>query len=293
MSVVILDLEWNGAYSKRCRRFINEIIEFGAVKLDDDMNITDSFSELIKPQIGKKLSSHVEELTHISIEELKRTNNTFSHVLSDFARFLGDSLLMTWGKSDVLTLVENYKYYYNRDELFFIKSYCDLQLYCEKMLGVYDKSKQLGLSPCAEILGIEQDGLDLHRACTDAKLSAECFKRLYNREELLKYITAVDEEFFKRLTFKPSFITDINDSAVDKSQFFFNCDICGCKAVRKTKWENRNKSFRAFFECPNCKKRFMGRISVKQMFDDVVISKKIVELNKDKEKGKSSETEAE
>lgn len=289
MSIVILDLEWNGAYSKRCRRFINEIIEFGAVKLDDDFNITDSFSELIKPQIGKKLSSHVEELTHISIEELKRSSNTFSHVLSEFARFLGDSLLMTWGMSDVLTLVENYRYYYNSDELSFIKSYCDLQLYCEKMLDVYDKSKQLGLSSCAELLGIEQDGLDLHRACTDARLSAECFKRLYNWEELNKYITAVDEIFYRRLTFKPSFITDINDSAVDKSQFFFNCDKCGCEAVRKTKWENRNKSFRAFFECPECKKRFMGRISVKQMFDDVVISKKIVELNKDKR----TETEAE
>ena len=32
MEYVILDLEWNGTYSRRKQGFINEIIEFGAVK---------------------------------------------------------------------------------------------------------------------------------------------------------------------------------------------------------------------------------------------------------------------
>ena len=32
MNFVILDLEWNGSYSKRDKKFYNEIIEFGAVK---------------------------------------------------------------------------------------------------------------------------------------------------------------------------------------------------------------------------------------------------------------------
>ena len=40
MNIVILDLEWNGAYSRRLHGFINEIIEFGAVKLDAQLNIT-------------------------------------------------------------------------------------------------------------------------------------------------------------------------------------------------------------------------------------------------------------
>ena len=35
MSYVILDLEWNSAYSHSNHCFINEIIEFGAVKTDD------------------------------------------------------------------------------------------------------------------------------------------------------------------------------------------------------------------------------------------------------------------
>ena len=34
MNFVILDLEWNGTYSRRLKGFMNEIIEFGAVKVD-------------------------------------------------------------------------------------------------------------------------------------------------------------------------------------------------------------------------------------------------------------------
>ena len=37
MSYVILDLEWNSAYSYKLKRFVNEIIEFGAVRLDDEL----------------------------------------------------------------------------------------------------------------------------------------------------------------------------------------------------------------------------------------------------------------
>lgn len=54
MNIVVLDLEWNGAYSRKLRGFINEIIEFGAVKLDKKMNITDRFSCFVKPQVTKR-----------------------------------------------------------------------------------------------------------------------------------------------------------------------------------------------------------------------------------------------
>ena len=36
---VILDLEWNGTYSRRIKGFINEIIEFGAVKVDEQLDV--------------------------------------------------------------------------------------------------------------------------------------------------------------------------------------------------------------------------------------------------------------
>ena len=37
MQYIILDLEWNTAFDKRRKEFVNEIIEFGAVKLDEQL----------------------------------------------------------------------------------------------------------------------------------------------------------------------------------------------------------------------------------------------------------------
>lgn len=47
MNFVILDLEWNGTYSRRIKSFINEIIEFGAVKVDEQLHIIDTFEALV------------------------------------------------------------------------------------------------------------------------------------------------------------------------------------------------------------------------------------------------------
>ena len=58
MSFVVLDLEWNGSYSSKEHRFVNEIIEFGAVKTDENLNIIDRFEMLISPQIGKKANQN-------------------------------------------------------------------------------------------------------------------------------------------------------------------------------------------------------------------------------------------
>ena len=52
MDIVILDLEWNGTYSRRLKGYINEIIEFGAVKCGPDLSEKGTFSCFVKPQVG-------------------------------------------------------------------------------------------------------------------------------------------------------------------------------------------------------------------------------------------------
>jgi DNA polymerase III epsilon subunit-like protein len=63
MDFIIMDLEWNNTYARKTKGFINEIIEIGAVKLDENLNFKDKFSCLVRPQIGKKLRGSVKELT--------------------------------------------------------------------------------------------------------------------------------------------------------------------------------------------------------------------------------------
>ena len=179
MEYIVLDLEFNAAYSKTRHRFVNEIIEFGAVKLDEQLNIIDKFSELVTPQISKKLNTHVAALTHITIDELNQSHNSFSHVMSKFRKFLGDGVLMSWSNSDILVLAENYRYFFGNDKMSFLKYYVNLQKYCQRAIGYTDRSHQMGLAACAEQLGLGFEDNSLHRAYNDAELTAECFKALY------------------------------------------------------------------------------------------------------------------
>ena len=55
MNIVILDLEWNGTYSRKLKGFMNEIIEFGAVKVDGNLNVVDTFESLVRPQVGNTI----------------------------------------------------------------------------------------------------------------------------------------------------------------------------------------------------------------------------------------------
>ena len=284
MEYIILDLEFNGTYSKRRHKFVNEIIEFGAVKCDEKLNIIETFSELVTPQISKKLNSHVSALTHITIDELKKSNNTFSHVMSKFRKFLGDGVLMTWSNSDVLVLIENYKYFYGNNKLPFMKYYVNLQRYCERAIGYRDKARQLGLSTCAEMLDITFEDDSLHRAYNDAELTAACFKALYDAELLQHYIYTCDEDFYRRVNFKKYNICDLKDPNVDRKEMFFTCENCGKRALRRSKWRLKNRSFRANFRCLRCRKDFEGRISFKQCYDHVDITKKTAEVERKEKK---------
>lgn len=291
MNYVILDLEWNTAFSGRRKKYVNEIIEFGAVKTDENLEIIDTFSMLIKPQIGKKLSSHIEELTHLTNEELNSSNNTFTHVIKCFEKFLGKGVLLTWSTSDILALIENYNYYYHSDKLPFLTKYCNLQAYCEKLLGVYSRSSQLGLSACAEMLEIQNDKLSMHRATDDAILSFYCLKKLYNEEKLRRMTElALTDEFYKKITFKTRFITDLSNPNIDKTQMFFDCPKCGRRLEIKSKWTLRGKCFAADFRCNYCRENYLGRISFKLRYDETAVKKKLVskeDLKKEQERIKA------
>lgn len=280
MNFVILDLEWNPSYSKKLKGFINEIIEFGAIKVNSNLEITDTFSALIKPQVGKKLSEKISALTNITDEDIE-DGCTYTHALSGFKKFLSDSVLMTWGITDIYTLMENSRYYLQNDKLFFIDSYVNLQDYCEDMLiqkGIKSSQKsagkQIGLITAAELLEINDNNISHHRALDDSLLAFECFKQLYSYPTLLPNIEKFDEEFYRRLTFKNTILCDLENPLIDKREMYFTCP-CGYRAKRKKPWKFSSKAFIAPFSCKHCGNNFAGRIQFKLKYDGVHIIKKI------------------
>lgn len=279
MNIVVLDLEWNGAYSRRLHGFINEIIEFGAVKLDQKMNIVDRFSCFVRPQVGKKISTIISDLTSITDDNLTDAM-TFMQVLSRFKKWAGESVVTTWGTSDILVLIENCRYFNGSEQVPFLTRYFDVQVYAEKMLG-HGTKEQLGLSRAAEMLGIEDGALDHHRALDDSILTAMVLEKIHTRESLRPYIEdCTDPEFYRRVTFKTTYVCDADSPLIERRHLLFTCEKCGGETKRRTKWQVKNKSLRSNFRCTKCGYEFCGQVRVKQKYEGVFVSRKVIPLPK-------------
>lgn len=275
MGYVILDLEWNNTYSRKLKRNFNEIIEFGAIKVDDKLNEIDKFSFLVYPEVSKTISQTIESLTHISNYQLESAE-PFPRIFSKFKRFLGDDILTTWGISDILVLMENNNYYNGTHHIKFIKNFLDLQSYCKFSLGIQGH-EQLGLITAKDILNLDDTGIKYHRAKDDSKLSLMCFRKLFNDNKINQFVkNSTQKEFYDRLAFKNTFLSSLKDKKIDRTKLYFECDVCGKRAKRISAWQFKNKSHRAVFRCKNCNNQFDGRIQFKLTYDGVDIKKTIV-----------------
>ncbi len=280
MKFIILDLEWNSAFSKKTRSYINEIIEFGAVKCDENLNIIDTFSSFVRYQVGKKINSVVSQLTSIKHENLCEAG-TYMNVVGKFKRWAGeDTVILTWGTSDILTLIENCRYFSGSEKISFLYKYADLQRYCESLIRS-DSKDQLGLSAAAQILSVDTTEIEQHRALDDSLLTLAIMKRLYPQNSIDFFIQdATDDEFYRKITFKTSIISDIAHPLITKKSLLFTCEKCEGEARRLSKWQFKNKRFVADFRCPNCMHEFSGRIQLKEKYEGLTVNKKVVPIPK-------------
>lgn len=277
MNYIIMDLEWNNSYLKSAEKFINEIIEIGAVKLDSELKTVDTFSSLVRPVVSRKLRSRIKNLTHITNEDV-RNGKPFSAVIAEFAEWVGDdALIMTWGDTDIRTLQTNFKYFLDTKYIEFITKYADLQKFCQCFINM-ENVQQAGLSYAAGCLQIDPEKYPHHRALDDSLLSAECFKKVFDADKLSEFIKVCDKEFYARLDFKPYVIKDKNDPLIDKNLFNCYCDICGGKVETKKKWKFMNQSFRGVFFCPNCNREFRVNLRVKKFYDRLDIKRNYSEI---------------
>lgn len=287
MNFIILDLEWNGTFSKRLNGFINEIIEFGAVKTDENLNILDTFEELIRPQVGKKISGKVRTLTSITNEELSG-GLRFMQVVGDFCKWSGDSILMTWGTSDILALIENCRYFCGDGRIPFLRRYADMQAYCGIRLQTVG---QMGLGTAAQQLGIDNGEYAQHRALGDSLLALRCFQKLYDEEALRPFMQdARQAEFYRRMEFRTIAICDLHHPLIRPAHLAFNCDVCGRRARRTGDWKLRNKGFIAAFLCRRCGHQFLGRVQFKLKYEGLVVKKKILPFPEKKPEESTAET---
>lgn len=278
MQYIVIDLEWNGSYSKKAHGYFNEIIEVGAVKVDEQMRVVDTFRAAIKPVVSKKLSTIVTDLTNITAEELE-DGTTFTAMMRQLSRWMGNepSTVLTWSTTDLLVLMENCRYFTGRQEIPFLQNYMDFQAYAQQRMGV-DSSQQLGLARAGEMLGIPEDNMSLHRALDDSKLTAAILQKVYEADSFVPAIMPVDSEFYKRITFKTVIIKDLDDPLVKRSELTFDCPHCGKNMKRKGSWRFRNRAFCAEFSCRCADVRYTGRVQYKLKYEGVEVRKKLTEI---------------
>lgn len=186
MIYIVLDFEFNQAFdfknncaakpNPKCRF---EIIQIGAVKLNDSLDITDRGNFLIKPVIYKKIHPYVEKITGITTQSLAE-ERLFPEVFEDFFSFASnkgndkDIVFCVWGNSDIRALYRNLAYYNLAKEPMLIK-YIDIQTLATAYLK-YSKGSSIGLKNAADLLNLSSEEEKFHDALYDAVFTAKIFK---------------------------------------------------------------------------------------------------------------------
>ena len=278
-------MEWNNAYSYAKKGFMNEIIEIGAVKLNERLEIVDTFKQLILPKITKKLSGRCKSLTNITNEELKQNGIPFADAIKDFSRWSrGDgNVFMSWSNSDLYVLTNNYQTFLGNLNINFITKYCDAQKYCMSFIE-RENNNQISLADCGEAFGIKIDTDKLHRALTDCYLTAECLKKVFDKDKLQNYIHDCDSSFFERLIYKPYLIAKPVTELFDVYKQELLCPVCKSKMVRLKDFECVNKSFRCPTKCKKCGITYWTTVRAKKTYDTVDVHQRSIEMNRKKAK---------
>lgn len=288
MEFIILDLEWNNVYHKKEQRFINEILQIGAVRLDACFNVVDSIEINVRSALTNKLSNKVIRLTGLT-NEIMLSGVSLADAVEQYNKWAPDnSVTMTWSNSDLYAIVENTNTFKLKETLK-ISRYLDLQTFVQgelKLRGI-QINNQISLSNAAAMLGISTEEYAVHTARDDSAIASLILKETYNEERFKRNIRDTNNgDFYKRLTFKSYYLNKINDKRIDPAYLRFHCPVCNNLAERKNKWKYYSNWHRASFFCTACNSKLRAMISFKQTFDKLIVKKRILPL-------KSSEGEAE
>ena len=180
MAWVFMDLEMKPV-DKQFRRERDicrqEVIEFGAVKLGEDMTETDSFRALVKPALGE-IPPRYAQLTGITNDMVAEAPD-FETVLGQFAAWCEDAeTVYAWSGSDLDQLRGEVKMKGIDFPLEALAGkWADFQKIFTRAVGL---KRELSLEQAVNIANINFEGHQ-HDALWDARNTAELF-RIYRDE---------------------------------------------------------------------------------------------------------------
>lgn len=266
MNYIVFDLEWNQSNTglePEVEELPFEIIEIGAVKLNNEMKFISEFNQLVKPEVYQEMHYITRKLIHIQMEELQ-CGKPFVLAMNDFLEWCGeDSVFCTWGPLDLVELQRNMRFYGMEplcDKPF---KFFDVQKLFS--LAYEDGKKRRSLEYAIDFLEIEKD-IPFHRAFSDAYYTGKILEKIYDAEcsrenEILHnfsydvfnlpkkksdevYITFDNYAKYISREFK-----DKSDVLLDKSVMSTKCYICKKNNKRVIKWFTPNGKH---YYCVSC-----------------------------------------
>ena len=261
MNYIIFDLEWNQAADLKTKTENSlefEIIEIGAVKLNEKRELIDKFHELIKPQVFHKMNQVTGELIHLDLEQLGNCR-TFVQVAADFIRWCGtERVFCTWGTMDLMELQKNMAYYHMAPLSEKTIRFYDIQ----KLFSIAfeDRKSRRTLEYAVDFLGIRKD-VEFHRADADAYYTAKVLRYIKDGSVFDNYsfdtytlpqtkaeeIKVYFDEYYKYISRE---FADKQEAMADADVASTTCFLCGCKTRKKIPWFTNNS--RNYYTIVNC-----------------------------------------
>lgn len=290
MYYIVLDLEWNQSpdgkdFSRQDLPF--EIIQIGAVKLNDQFKQISQFNRFVRPTVYHTLHRKVKELLDITMEDIVDKGENFEDVFEEFIKWCGNPYIFcTWGSMDLTELQRNMKFYnisypFDRPFLFY-----DVQkLYS---LCFQDGKQRITLQHAIEQLEVPQiEGY--HSADNDARYTAQVLS-LLDMEKVGKFYSV--DTFYPPATRKEEIYLDFGSyekyiskgfakresAASDREVRSCKCFRCKKAAKRVIKWfSTNNRVYYGLFQCEE-HGYIKGRIRVKCSDDGQYYAIKIMKL---------------
>lgn len=184
MNYIVFDLEFNQDFDSlsenapNLTRYPFEIIQIGAVKLNQKLKTLATFDRFIKPSLYLKINPDIAKLTGITTQQLQN-EETFPMVYQSFLDFIkdADAIFCTWGMSDIKEIYQNAALY-QLDTSLLPKRYINLQPLASMYLNLSTK-RLLRLQVTVEALNIPITVM-FHNAFHDAYYTGLIWKKIYH-----------------------------------------------------------------------------------------------------------------
>lgn len=195
MNYIIVDFEMNpiaGEYREERQICRCEIIEIGAVIMDESFMVLGEFKTLVKPQYNDCIYKKYETLTGISTQMVYGAP-TFATAYEMFANWCAsygsEYEIYAWSENDYnqLTAEMALKQYTKADKMRPLEKWYDFQKEYTEKLGL---ERIMSLEKALNYAGIEFEG-HMHDALCDAKNTAELFAIVRNEERCKVVLQAV------------------------------------------------------------------------------------------------------